>query len=316
MASVAQALDTFIGKLALTPEERDQAERQRKIVQGLIEDGLSVKEPFISGSFGRGTAITPLHDIDLFLTLNRSASEDLRSGDPNACLKKIRTILHAASLAKEMPRLQGRSVNIEASPGFGFDVVPAFQDPRHPEVYEIPDRNTGGWIRSNPRVHEKYSIEADERAGKMAKRLVKALKHWNSKLRKRPVRSFHLELMVYEALPSQPDSLADGLAHLFEALANRVMRPCADPAGLVADVSAGFSEARRQRAQTLLCEAAKTAQKALAAGKDGHTEVAHYHWYSLFGDPYPEPGKAPGAAAPAVTTSPRTAPDDPGKRFG
>lgn len=289
---VADALHKLITDLELTPKQRQEAERQRKVVHGHLERGLSIKESFISGSFGRSTAIRPLHDIDLFLTLNRPAHDDLRSGGPDACLRTIQSILHVAYHNKGRPGLQGRSVNVEFSgTGIGFDVVPAFQDPWSPEVYEIADRNTRGWIRTNPRLHKEHSIRANERAGSKANPLVKLLKHWNNtRPGKKPMRSFHLELMVYEALTLPPPSFAEGLALLFKDLAERVMRPCADPARLVPDVSAGFSAERRLRAQRMLREAAGAAQRAVEADKAGRTAEAHYLWRSIFGDAYPERG--------------------------
>lgn len=318
MRTVTQALEAFISSLELTDRQYEEANQQRQVVTGHLLRGLSVKDTFISGSFGRSTAIRPLHDIDLFINLNRPAHDDLRQGGPDVCLKKFREVLADAYPNKELPTIQGRSVNIQFSgTGIGFDVVPAFQDPGNPEVYEIPDRNVSGWIRSNPRLHKDHSIAANDRAGKKAKPLVKALKHWNFRQPgKKPLRSFHLELMVYEVLQSPPGSYAEGLAYLFAALVRQVMSPCPDPAGLGPDVAASFSYERRQRAQRMLRAAADTAQLALDAGNAGRTEDAHYYWHSLFGDAYPERGKAPGPGAPAVITSSRTAPDDPGKRFG
>jgi hypothetical protein len=316
MKTVAQALHELVSDRELTDNQQQEAERQRQAVAGHLGKGLSVKEPFISGSFGRRTAIRPLNDIDLFLTLNRTAGMDLRGGSPDQCLKKIRAVLQEAYPNKALPTLQGRSVNIEFSgTGIGFDVVPAFEVPGNPDLYEIPDRNTGRWIPSNPRLHKEHSSRANERAGKQAKPLVK---HWNCiQPGKRPLRSFHLELMVYEALQSPPDSYAHGLACLFEDLAQRVMRPCDDPAVPGRDVADGFSQERRLRAQRMLGEAASVARKAWDAGQAGRTEEAHFYWRSLFGPAYPEPGKAPDTRAAAVSAeSSRTAPDDPGKRFG
>lgn len=300
MKSVAQAFHELITSLELTPRQREEAERQRQVVTGHLQRGFSVKEPFISGSFGRGTAIRPLNDIDLFLELNRTP-EDLRSGDPDRCLKRIREVLHVAYRGNPAPRLQGRSVNIEFSgTGIGFDVVPAFEVTSHSGVYEIPDRNRRGWIQTNPRMHAQHAKAANERAGSKANPLVKLLKHWNcTQPGKRPVRSFHLELMVYDALQAPPASYSEGVARLFAELADRVMWPCYEPA-LRSDVAASFSPERRQKAQNKLREAAHVARQALdaeraaaqaPARRESHLAEAHGHWRRLFGDAYPERGR-------------------------
>lgn len=321
MSTVSQALHEFISALELTDKQDLEAREQRDRVKAHLLSGLSVKEVFISGSFGRRTAIRPLKDIDLFIVLNRSKHEDLYRS-PRACLRKVREVLDKPYPDKELPTLQRRSVNIQFSgTDIGFDVVPAFEDRYSPEVYEIPDRNPPDdrWIHSNPRKHKEHSTAANERTHGRAIPLVKALKHWNNAQKpKKALRSFHLELMVYAALQTKPESDAVGLMQLFEDLATRVMSPCPDPAGLAPDVAKDFPADRRQRAQALLREAAAIARKAVDAADSGRVEEAHFYWRSLFGERYPEVGKQPAqpSAAPAVATSPRNAPDDPGKRFG
>ena len=327
--TVTQAMQEFISKLELSSCKRSSGEdacgsctrcnarRQRDAIREHLEEELSVKEFLISGSFKRKTAIKPLNDIDLFVVLDPDAHEDLVDAAPLKILKEIQRILDDAYPNKEHPIVQDRSVNIEFSgTKLAFDVVPAFPDEEN-DGYRIPDRRTNSWISTNPRVHAEHSTAANERAGNKAKPLVKALKCWNKQSEPKVLRSFHLELMVYDVLKSDPGPYADGIAWLLRKLADRVQSSMPDPAGVGPDVDAQLSEADRRRARRLLLDGADVADEAIELAKDGKVEEAHYKWRQLLGSTYPEKGKAPKSKAPAVAAAAAPVAVDPRpRRFG
>lgn len=318
MVTVSQAMNTFLSNLELADKERENAKRQRNDIRIHLEKELSVKEFLLSGSFKRRTAIFPLNDIDLFVVLDGIAHDDLKKSAPIQTLKKIQKILNDAyPTKKEYPIIQSRSVNIDfIGTGLAFDVVPAFPDGDN--KYIIPDRDINGWIKTNPRAHSTHSVEANERAGKMAKPLVKALKCWNRQHEPKVLRSFHLELMVYDVLKNKPDSWAEGLADLFHKLEVRVQRAMPEPAGIGPDVDSRMTDKDRKRAQDLFGGAAKEADRALKYAKEGCTGEAHFVWRNLFGDQYPEKGTPPKdrGKAPSIIVGSGLATDAPGRRFG
>lgn len=323
MTTVRQAMSTFLSALELTEKQDETAREQRDRVHEVLKEGLSVAETIFSGSFARKTAIRPLNDIDLFIVLSQKGHGTLREQPPEDCLKEVQKVLDKAWPNKEHPILQRRSVRVDFSgTGIGYDVVPAFVHPENEEVYEIPDRNTGKWIYSNPRAHKEYAIEANNRAGQRAKPLVKALKHWNQRRDPAPLKSFHLELMVYALLQSAPASDAEGIASLFEGLATSVLGSCPDPAGLGPNIDEGMTSKERNTVRELLLTAGKDARAAVEAAASGETETAHYLWRRIFGDRYPEAGKepettvAPTSSAAAAAAAARTATDAASKRFG
>jgi tRNA nucleotidyltransferase (CCA-adding enzyme) len=66
----AQAFGKFLKEsVEPTASEAKEAERQEQLVRESLQKILGPQEVFISGSYGRGTAIRPLHDIDLFFVL-------------------------------------------------------------------------------------------------------------------------------------------------------------------------------------------------------------------------------------------------------
>lgn len=286
MGSVGEALEKFIQSLELTEKQRNEVSRQHIMVREELRQRLKQKTDFLSGSYSRHTAIRPLHDIDIFVVLGDVSSTP--SETPDSALKRVRLALKEPWQNKELPILQQHSVHLEfTTTGIEFDVVPAYQLSGHQEVYLIPERNTGRWIRSNPRRHLELSTQFNERAGKKLKPLIKVVKHWNRQQRSSPLGSFHLEVMSYEAFPTPPAGYLEGLEALYTHLAQRVMRPCPDPAGLGADVDARMSSGQREAARNLFMGAARSLRLAREE-RDSRPGEAHARLRAFFGNDYRE----------------------------
>ncbi|MFP2904316.1 CBASS oligonucleotide cyclase [Pyxidicoccus sp. 3LFB2] len=283
MGSVGEALELFIQSLELTQRQREEVSRQHTMVREALRKRLGHKTDFLSGSYSRNTAIRPLHDIDIFLVLDDSNPTPQAS--PDTVLKRIRQALKDEWREKELPILQQHSVHLEfTKSGLEFDVVPAYQLPGR-EVYLIPERQTGKWLHTNPRVHQDLSTLANERAGKKLKPLIKAVKHWSRHQGSNPLGSFHLEAMSYDAFPRPPEGYLEGLELLFTYLSQRVMRPCPDPARLGADVDALMKNGQREAAHNLLKGAARTVRLALEE-RTSRPEQAHARLRAFFGNDY------------------------------
>ncbi|MEQ1565279.1 MAG: nucleotidyltransferase [Myxococcota bacterium] len=288
MKTVPQAMQQFIFGLEIPSCENGtcgrcdscSVRRQRDALRGHLETGLSVSEFRISGSFDRSTAVRPLHDIDLFVVLNRDDQST-----PASLLARIRQLLGDAYPNKEQPKEQSRSISVEfTGTGLSFDVVPAYP---HPDGgYSIPDRDVERWIRSDPRIHHEHSVERNKLAGDMAKPIVKALKRWNQSQAKKVVGSFHLELMVYDVLRSKPTSFAEGIAESLQGLASRVTAPMPEPAGIGPDVDARLTRDARKVASTAFQAAARDAGRAVDADQRGRPSEAHQVWRALLGSDY------------------------------
>lgn len=119
----------------------------------------------------------------------------------------------------------------------------------------------------------------------MLKPLVKALKRWNH-LNGKVVPSFLLEAISYQALPSKPNSYAEGLQRLFELASERIQQACPDPAGLGPNVDAGVDSNHRGQASQRLLGAARKAKQALEQESGSHLSTAHELWADLLGPDY------------------------------
>ncbi|AKQ70334.1 hypothetical protein A176_007246 [Myxococcus hansupus] len=284
MLSVGEALERFISSLELTEGQRDEVSRQHTLVREELSRRLAGCETsFLSGSYSRSTAIRPLHDIDIFTVVGRASSTPPET--PDAALKRVRQALHEAWPNKELPILQQHSVHLEfTKSGIEFDVVPAYQHLSQ-ELFLIPEGNTGRWIHTNPRIHKGLSTDANELAGKKFKPLIKAVKHWNRQHGSSPLRSFHLEVMGYEAFSQAPVGYLEGLHTLFAFMAGRVDRPVPDPAGLGGKVDARMTLGQRMAARNAFQGAARTVRLALSE-RDSNPERAHLRLRELFGETY------------------------------
>lgn len=297
MWSVAEALERFIQSLELTKAQQDEVSRQHTMVREELRQRLKSKTDFLSGSYSRNTAIRPLHDIDLFVVLVTAAApppppkldplfkQSAQGLTPDAVLKLVRQALKEAWPNKDLAKLQHHSVNTGfTKSGIDFDVVPAYELPDQ-EGYLIPEREGGTWIRTNPRLHQQLSTEANERSGKKLKPLLKAVKHWNRRQHSSPLGSFHLEAMSYDALPRSLEGYLEPLEVLFSQLARRVLLPCPDPAGLGPNVDARMSSTQREAARQLLASAANDVRLAREE-RTSRPEQAHARLRKLFGDEY------------------------------
>lgn len=308
MKTIRQAFQEFLQTLELTDKEQERASEQHPRVREALQQRLDVDDNFLSGSYKRNTAIRPLNDIDLFIVLKEVDGLD-RGSQPHDVLSKIKETLEDTWSGKEAV-LQDRSVNIEFSgSGIAYDVVPAFVDTA--DVYLIPDRSATTWIRTNPKIHAEKSTAANEKAGKMLKPLVKALKQANRE-HDAGCRSFHLEVLSWSVLTAVPDSYLDGFITLVDGAAARITLACPDPAGLGPDIQP--SRERCAAAQTWLQKMATLAREAKTLADDGKTGAAHGKLREVFGSQWPERGSTAARVASVVVGGEGV--DGSGSRFG
>jgi hypothetical protein len=286
--TVAQAFDQFLRALEITDEERRLADRKKLEIRDVLQERLKLDAVIISGSFGRRTAIRPLNDIDLFIVLNEHVHGALRSQPPQRCIETVQGVLQKAYPDGVSIRPQDRSVNITfPSPPVGYDVVPAFKV--QGDTYIIPDLDRESWIRTNPEEHAKLCKEADARAGHVLNRLIKTVKHWNANHGKK-LRSFHIEVMAYDAFRRPPPGLLEGFGQLLAHLARAILIVCPDPARVGPNIDRGKTPEWRQERALQLGNAAEKVQGAVELARQnlpGTVAQAHQILRKLLGETYP-----------------------------
>ncbi|MCY1071195.1 nucleotidyltransferase [Nannocystis sp. RBIL2] len=307
---MTQAFQEFLSSLELTETQRSDASVQHTYLRSALQKELDVEDNFLSGSYARKTAIRPLHDIDVFLVLKDCKAHNPRSA-PSTVLETIQSVLEK-TYPKKTAVVQSRSVNIAfTGTEIAYDVVPAFGDG---DAYQIPDRDTNKWIATDPRIHADLATSANETANKRLKPLLKAIKHANHKHGKL-ARSFHLEVLSWNVQSVAEGSYLDGLIELLAGLQGSICDKCPDPAGLGPDIQPELS--RCLKTQKWLSDMTSLARDAGRMAADGRTGEAHAKLFELFGERWPERGKAAAQVASAIISSVRSSGvDGSGTRWG
>lgn len=297
MLTVEEAFRKFKGRLELNDKEQKNAIDRHTEVRDYLRSKFKIDRDFLTGSYKRHTKTKPLKDIDIFFVLNDSDTK-YRSKVPQKVIDDFYDAL-VEKYGEKAVRRQARSINID----FGVvidsedktdyrvvsvDAVPAIDAGKE---YEIPDTDSGKWIKTDPEVHADKAIKAHQSYDCEWKGLVRIIKYWNnnSKHGEKPVKpSFLIEVMALQCLHGGWGGRFDyEIQAFFATLADRIFDEWPDPAGLGPAISNGMDQARKQRAQTLLRAAAMEASLAIDLVKKGRNGEALKAWRNLLGPMFP-----------------------------
>ncbi len=297
MISLDDAFRKFKSRLELNDKEQKNASDRHKEVRAFINSKFKVDRDFLTGSYARYTKTKPLKDVDIFFEL-AEAERHYRKKPPSEILEAFYKALVAEYGEKKVTK-QARSLNVDFGVDvdaddntdyriLSVDVIPAFRDG---DDYEIPDSDSGKWMKTNPEIHAEKATKANQAYAGEWKGMVRMLKYWNNRVRhgEKPVKpSFLLEVMALDCLHGRWGGRYDyEFQALFSTLANRINETWPDPAGLGAPVSDGMDAARKERAKQLLSAAAREATLAIDLARKGKNGEALAAWRNLFGPKFP-----------------------------
>lgn len=298
MISLDEAFRKFKSRLELNDREQKNASQRHTEVREYLQTKFAVERSFLTGSYARHTKTKPLKDIDIFFVLKES-ERHYRNKAPSVVLDAFYDAL-VEKFGKSAVRKQSRSINVD----FGVvvdaddntdyrvvsvDTVPAFASG---DDYEIPDIDTGMWIKTNPDIHAQKAVTAHQAFSTEWKGLVRMMKYWNNNPRHgtdKPVKpSFLIEVMALQCLHGGwQDRFDYELQALFSTLADRIFDEWPDPAGLGPPISNGMDSARKTRARDLLRQASRDASIAINLARQGQNGEALKAWRALFGPKFP-----------------------------
>ncbi len=297
MLTVDEAFRKFKSRLELNDKEQKNASARQTEVRDYLVTKFAIDRSFLTGSYARHTKTKPLKDIDIFFVLKES-EKHYRSKAPSVVIGAFYDAL-VEKYGKDAVRKQSRSVNvdfgvvIDADDNTDYrvvsvDVVPAFAAG---DDYEIPDDDTGKWIKTNPEIHASKATAAHQAFSNEWKGLVRMVKYWNSNARhgEKPVKpSFLIEVMALQCLYGDWQGRFDyEIQGFLSTLADRIFDEWPDPAGLGPAISNGMDAARKQRARDLLMAASRDATIAIDHAHRGRNGEAVKAWRALFGPKFP-----------------------------
>lgn len=294
MLTIDEAFRKFKSRLELNEKEQKNASARHNEIRDHLRTSFELDDDFLTGSYKRYTKTKPLKDVDIFCVLG-SKERHYRNEHPSSVIGAFEKALSSKYGAKATS-VQRRSVTVD----FGvvvdaedntdyrvvsMDVVPAFASEKD---YEIPDKQSGKWIKTNPKIHADKAIEAHEAYGGEWKGLVRMLKYWNNHHGKPIKPSFLLEVMALECLHPPFNGRFDyEFQSAFTTLADRIFDAWQDPARLGPPVSDMMSHSEQQAAASALKLASRAATLAIDLVRQGKNGEALQAWRSLFGPKFP-----------------------------
>lgn len=297
MLTVDEAFRKFKSRLELNDREQKNASARHTEVREFVRTKFAIDRDFLTGSYARYTKTKPLKDIDIFFVM-KQAERHYRDEAAGAVLDKYKEVL-VEKYGEKAVRRQSRSINIDFGVDvkeedktdykiLSVDVVPVFDSG---DDYEIPDGDTGKWIKTNPQKHAEKAVDAHRAYGSEWKGLVRMAKYWNNNKKhgEKPVKpSFLIEVMALDCLYGGWSGQFDReMQAFFATLAQRIGETWADPAGLGPPISASMDAIRIANARRALEEAARQAGIAINHVRQGRNGEALRTWRELFGPMFP-----------------------------
>jgi hypothetical protein len=170
---------------------------------------------FLAGSYSRDTAIRPRRtadghdrpDVDIIMETSFSTT-DAPVDVLNELADALRPTFHVERINKRSVRVLTTHSEIDVVP-----VVPMGG------IYQLPDRDLGGWKTTNPPGHNIWSSDQNKAFSGRFKPLVKLFKWWRreNKTGKRP-KGFVLEVLVSMYAPQNETNYGEAFARMLENL--------------------------------------------------------------------------------------------------
>jgi hypothetical protein len=292
MVTVDEAFDKFRQRLELSETEQQDAIRRHSDVRACIAEGFDIKRDFLTGSYARHTKTKPLKDVDIFFCLGEK-DRHWRSKPPSDVLSAFESYL-AKEYGNDNVKGSRRCVTVEFDKQnptadkegqvLSNDAVPAYE---LNGCYEIPDRDLGKWIKTDPDTHKGKSTTKNKECGGKWVPLVKMLKRWNRSAGKLISPSFLIEVMALHLIDPPFTRYQSEVRRFFAAAQEGIMRDWPDPAGYGPPVSDQMTPDKRRKAVEALRDAELKAARAVHLELQGKTGEALALWSDIMGKYFP-----------------------------
>lgn len=288
MLTTREAFNKFKSRLELSESEMKDAQKREQEVRSQINEEFQIDRDFLSGSYGRHTKTKPLKDVDVVFELGKD-EKWRRDKTPSEMLQAFASCLEK-KYGKDKICIGRRCVTIEFEKAMyqdgseekvlSIDAIPAF---RCGDDYEIPDKSTGKWIKTNPETHKKVATDKNSSLDGKWKPLVKMAKAWNRHNGKPIKPAFLVEVMALSLVQPEFSDYPNELRNFFASAADGIGRDWPDPAGLGPPVSDQMTPELINKARTALAGAERKAALASRAEATGRQGDALQQWQEILG---------------------------------
>jgi SMODS domain-containing protein len=252
MALCETQLWDIVRSIEPTLAQKEGASRSQNYLRDTLNTGQMASRIvtiYLSGSYSRDTAISPIDDVDIIVVIDPSywntagnIVSSILFGPPFSFpppAAVLQTFANAIRYRYPVSSVFGqrRSVRLQLN-HLDIDVVPAIEDKNDAAVIKIPDTGAEKWIPTSPKRHSENATTVNKFQNGKFKPLVKLLKYWNGNLPSTAkFKSFAIETMAVRAFGTQKfTSLQDGLLQFFDFVAfvsgNKAELTWADKSGV------------------------------------------------------------------------------------
>lgn len=285
--TITQGFDQLRQNLEITDLQGETVSTRQQSVRSALDDGLTVLETFLTGSYRRSTMIAPLKEADVDIVAVMDPSYYQWDGQASLLDKVKRVLLKRYPTTPKISR-DGQAVTITFT-DFCVDVVPAFN--RKGGGYLIPDSIQKRWIETDPKRHVEIWAEANKKHGYRLVPIIKMMKAWN-KMHSALLRSFSLETLTLQTLDGVTISdYPSGVRYVFDKARTRIRSGVFDPAGYGGNVASYLDTYEKvNQVVTRLDSAYQRAVDAEGLDSRGRPDLAFDKWRMIFGDYFPAYG--------------------------
>lgn len=313
-AAIDQYYENHSEKVDITDKQKKTISDRRDRIISILEENLEVKESSLMGSFTRGTMTGPIDensDADILVVLDPETHSDWaeqESGPRNALnaikrhiSKKPQFSDTPVNVRRNVVQVKYSDVTIEIAPAFDYNEVPHADNPNGgifgifkdaSDGYAIPDTHGGqSWQGTNPRKYKKMFQARDRTHDGRLSELTRAMKKWKDE-KGLPVRSYHMEIMVYNYFEDKaqsgekvPDSYEELTLEFMDELSVRVKESAKEPV-YNESVDSGVSRKERKEVSKQAKEAKKKLDEAQELRKSGKEDEAKEKLKDVHGESF------------------------------
>jgi hypothetical protein len=292
-SNVGDRLSRLLEAIAPTTRELEAAEQRANRISTRLSKDFDIRRVSYVGSHSKGTAVRSYSDVDLLIVVSR---DEARKWSPNfassTLVARVRRSL-ASTYPQSSLRVDRQAVRIAFDSGdHAVDVVPAifgdFDDKNRVPTFLIPDGKSG-WLRTSPDLHRRLVDEADERAGRRVKPLVRLLKWWAaSRALTSSLSSLYLEWFTIGCQIPVGTTYQQSLVQLFSAMVSSKLPPLQDPYGISEEpVRAARTGLQAFAILEATKQSARRAERAIFVEGRGKDTEALAQWRLVFNGRFP-----------------------------
>ncbi len=201
--AVKRRFSGFHENLSLTAAQQDDGFRKqlgvrKSLHEAYWEEKTDTPHGFIVGSWGKGTAIGPPSDVDIFFELPiemYARFEGYQGNKQSALLQDVRQVLVDRYYQTDV-RGDGQVV-VAGFNTIAVEVVPVFKYDNHGR-FVMPDTNNGGrWKVVDPQAELRFIETADVLSYRNTRPMARMMKTWKRNCNV-PLKSYQVEMLTAE----------------------------------------------------------------------------------------------------------------------